>query len=274
MEIENKPEGMGTDSTPAVEKAEVRIADAMGMLAELLRGLHETAPNGEVVDVTTDEDKGAKVEKIVGAFSALGASEEDVAKLKAALNELVQEAKPAAAEAPKPAADEDEPKDDDKADAPLELDDFARDALKACGFDEEDDDFKRAFAEGLKFGEKQEKPAEEPVAEDGNDCDNDECVKTAQDAAIKRFEAKMDAIEDCASVIGKVRASAFDSAGAVYLHALKQLGINVKGVKPSQAQAMFYGYAAGAKRTEKSGIAQDSARQTVSPLFKGIKVRY
>lgn len=267
MEIENKPD-MGKDGTPAVEHAEVRIADAMGGLAELLRSLHKTAPTGEVVDVTEDEADG-KIEEIAAAFAKLGASEEDLAKLKEALKELAAKPEP---KEPEPAADEGEPEEPKEPAEKVELDDFARDALKACGFDGEDPEFQKAFAEGLKFGEQKAKQEEKPVQPAADECDEEDCA-TAQDAAIKRFEAKMDAIEDCASVIGKVRASAFDSAGSVYLHALKQLGLNVKNIKPSQAQAMFYGYTAGMKKTSaREGVAQDAA-PAESQLFKGINVR-
>lgn len=258
----------GQDGSPAVENAEVKIADAMGMLAELLRGLHKQGPMGETVDVTTDEDKNALIEKVASAFAKLGASEEDVAKLKDTLSDLAYE--PDEHQEDKP---EGEDEDIDQTEEPEdELDDFAKDALKACGFDNESPEFQRAFAEGVRYGEKKEK--EEPKKLDSeHEREGEEKALAAQDAAIKRFEQKIDAIDECKEVLGKVRASAFDSADSVYLAALKQLGVPTKKIKPEMAQATYYGFINGQKNTKKS-VAQDSNPKDVeSDLMSGIKVR-
>lgn len=258
----------GQDGSPAVENAEVKIADAMGMLAELLRGLHKQGPMGETVDVTTDEDKNALIEKVASAFAKLGASEEDVAKLKDTLSDLAYE--PDEHQEDKPEGeDEDIDQTEEHED---ELDDFAKDALKACGFDDETPEFQRAFAEGVRYGEKKEK--EEPKKLDSeHEREGEEKALAAQDAAIKRFEAKMDAIDECESVLGKVRASAFDSADSVYLAALKELGVSTKRIKPEMAHAMYLGFISGQKNVKKT-LAQDSKPKDVeSDLMRGIKVR-
>lgn len=264
----------GQDGSPAVENAEVKIADAMGMLAELLRGLHKQGPMGETVDITTDEDKNALIEKISGAFAKLGASEEDVAKLKDSLSDLAyqpdenQEDKVEGEDEDLDDTEEFENDDEDEE----EIDDFAKDALKACGFDDESPEFQRAFAEGVRYGEKKEK--EEPKKLDSeHEREGEEKALAAQDAAIKRFEAKMDAIDECESVLGKVRASAFDSADSVYLAALKQLGVSTKRIKPEMAHAMYLGFISGQKNVKKP-LAQDSKPKDVeSDLMRGIKVR-
>lgn len=259
----------GQDGSPAVENAEVKIADAMGMLAELLRGLHKQGPMGETVDVTTDEDKNALIEKVAGAFAKLGASEEDVAKLKDTLSDLAYE--PDEHQDDKPEGeDEDIDQTEEHED---ELDDFAKDALKACGFDNESPEFQRAFAEGVRYGEKKEK--EEPKKLDSeHEREGEEKALAAQDAAIKRFEQKIDAIDECKEVLGKVRASAFDSADSVYLAALKQLGVPTKKIKPEMAQATYYGFINGQKNTKKP-VAQDSNPEDVeSDLMSGINVRF
>lgn len=259
----------GQDGSPAVENAEVKIADAMGMLAELLRGLHKQGPMGETVDVTTDEDKNALIEKVASAFAKLGASEEDVAKLKDTLSDLAYE--PDEHQEDKP---EGEDEDIDQTEEPEdELDDFAKDALKACGFDNESPEFQRAFAEGVRYGEKKEK--EEPKKLDSeHESEGEEKALAAQDAAIKRFEAKMDAIEECQEVLGKVRASAYDSADSVYLDALKQLGVPTNKIKPEMAQATYYGFINGQKNAKKP-VAQDSNPEDVeSDLMSGINVRF
>lgn len=258
----------GQDGSPAVENAEVKIADAMGMLAELLRGLHKQGPMGETVDITTDEDKNALIDKVAEAFAKLGASEEDVSKLKDTLSDLAYQ--PDEKEVDKTEGEDEDIEPDEDSDD--ELDDFAKDAIKACGYDDESPEFQRAFAEGVRYGEKKEK--EEPKKLDGeHEREGEEKALAAQDAAIKRFEQKIDAIDECEGVLGKVRAAAFDSAESVYLAALKQLGVPTKKIKPGMAQATYYGYINGQKNAKKS-VAQDSNPNDVeSDLMSGIKVR-
>lgn len=258
----------GQDGSPAVENAEVKIADAMGMLAELLRGLHKQGPMGETVDITTDEDKNALIDKVAEAFAKLGASEEDVSKLKDTLSDLAYQ--PDEKEVDKTEGEDEDIEPDEDSDD--ELDDFAKDAIKACGYDDESPEFQRAFAEGVRYGEKKEK--EEPKKLDSeHEREGEEKALAAQDAAIKRFEQKIDAIDECEGVLGKVRAAAFDSAESVYLAALKQLGVPTKKIKPGMAQATYYGYINGQKNAKKS-VAQDSNPNDVeSDLMSGIKVR-
>lgn len=287
MEMTKDPlKNTGNDGSPDVEKAEVKIADAMGRLADLLRGLHKQGPNGEPMDAEGDE-KDAKIAEIASMFSKLGASEDDVSQLKGALNDLVQ--KPEDANA---AHDEDDTDvddldgDDDKDDVGStnpgddegnkddndDFEDVVRDAIKACGYDEESPEFQQAFAEGVRYGEK--KGNDEPKQiEDDQDEDEKQKALAAQDAAIKRFELKLDAIDECKTVLGKVRASSFDSAGSVYLAALKQLGVPIKNVKPEQAQAVYYGFMAGRKNAKKAAPAQDAKPKEDNDLMKGIKVR-
>ena len=66
------PIGANDGDEEPVEKAEVKIADAMGMLAELLRGLHKTNAQGETVAITEDMDKDAKIREIAAMFAKLG----------------------------------------------------------------------------------------------------------------------------------------------------------------------------------------------------------
>lgn len=249
-----------------VEETEVKIADAMGKLSELLRGLH-TEKDGKTVDNTTeDEGKDAKIERIAAMFAKLGAEEDAVADLKASLEELAYEG-----EKKDPAKDEDEDLDpdgpqDDGSDPVDDLDEVAKDALKACGFDEESDDFKHAFAQGLRYGQNRD---DEP-----GDDDDDDDPAVAQDAAIRALEAKFDAIEECRSIIGKVKAAAFDSAGSVYLEALRQLGAPMKGVTAKNAQAMYMGFVSGRKSAEKAAVAQDAkVDEAESGLAKVVRVR-
>ena len=156
-----------------------------------------------------------------------------------------------------------------------ELSEAALDALKRCGFDNESDDFKKAFAAGLEYGEADNKPDGDEQGAGGEEPKTDDNGIPAQDAAIKAFEKKLEAMDECKEVIGKVRLTAFDSAGSVYLYALKQAGMSVEGIKPEQAQVAWQAFVSG-KRTagKKTGVAEDSALDDVeSDLLRDIQVR-
>ncbi|WP_303045626.1 DUF2213 domain-containing protein, partial [Turicimonas muris] len=64
----------------ATEKAEVTLAQA-------IIDLHKTTPDGEVTDVH-DEDKNAKIEKIVEYLTAKGLSDDEAEQLKTTLTDL------------------------------------------------------------------------------------------------------------------------------------------------------------------------------------------
>lgn len=276
-----KPEG-AQDGSPEVEKTEVGIADAMGMLADMLRGLHTTNETGETVDINQDEDKGAQIEKIKGAFKGLGADDEAIAALEEALKALAYE--PAGTE-----GETAEEVNDSEPDEGNGLGQDAEESLKACGLDSEDPNIMKAFEAGKKFAEGQTAADEDGAEAQDEDTANDEQAEeeeadtndedqtssVAQDTALKRLEAKFDALEDCRKVIGNVRPSAFDSAGSVYLTALKQLGAPMKGVNAKNAHAVYIGFVSGQKSATKGGIAEDSApvETTGLDLAKGINVR-
>ncbi|MFR5389925.1 hypothetical protein [Parasutterella sp.] len=67
---------------------------------------------------------------------------------------------------------------------------------------------------------------------------------------------EMTAIEEVKPIVGAIRLGAYDSAGQVYLAALKKLGIS--GVSPSQARIAYRAYIAGRQGSAKSS-AHDSA---------------
>lgn len=266
MDEDKKTPDVGKDGDPAVEKAEIKIAEAMKMLADLLGGLHKTNEMGEIVDITEDEDKNAKIKELAEKFAELGASPEAVKKLTDSLQDLAY--LPDENQAKAGAEDEDGETD--------ELDEMARDALKACGFDDESPEFQRAFAEGVKYGEKKEK--EEPKKLDREHEREGEERYLAQDAKLKALEKKLearDAYDECKSILGNVRC-AFDSAEQVYLAALKAKGVSTKNIKPEMAKAIFYGFMAGSKSVAKSSekLAQDSKiDDQTCDLAKGINVR-
>ncbi len=291
MTIET-PETAG--DAPEVEETEVRIADEIGRLADDLRDLHETTETGKIVEnetiVTEDKDKAAKIEAIVEAFKQRGATDEEAAALLQALNELATAEPQAADEEVDPIAATDEEAEAEKAE---EVNPVVE-AAKAAGVDADNPEVLKAFEAGMNF--KGEAEDEEPEAED-EECaadqdepacdeepaedeepeaaaDEEEQPATAQDAAIRKLEKKFDAIEDCRRVLGRVRASAFDSAGAVYYAALKQLGAPMRGVTAKNAHAVYVGYVSGQKSASRR-VAQDSKPEdtTSVDLATGINVR-
>jgi len=75
------------------------------------------------------------------------------------------------------------------------------------------------------------------------------------------------AMDECAKTLGKVRANAYDSAESVYLAALRQEGVNTKGVSPQAARAAYRAFMAGKSRARKGSFAQDSASRQKSNLL-------
>lgn len=126
------------DDNPDIEKQEVELAQA-------IIDLHKVDPvTGEIVDVTEDEDKAEEIRKLVGELSAK-LDPEDVKKLKDALSDLAYS----------------KATGDGKAEKKEAMDEEARKAMDACGLDAEDPAESRAFAEGMKYGEKLERNPEE-----------------------------------------------------------------------------------------------------------------
>lgn len=126
------------DDNPDIEKQEVELAQA-------IIDLHKVDPvTGEIVDVTEDEDKAEEIRKLVGELSAK-LDPEDVKKLTDSLSDLAYS----------------KATGDGKAEKKEAMDEDARKAMDACGLDAEDPAESRAFAEGVKYGEKLERNPEE-----------------------------------------------------------------------------------------------------------------
>lgn len=132
-------------------------------------------------------------------------------------------------EVEKPAEDEDE------------CAQLIQDGLKACGYDEEPEEFQKAFAEGVRYGERKEKT--EPEKLDREHESEGEERALGQDAALKRVERRIarrfTAMDECAQTLGRVRFNAYDSAESVYLAALEQEGVSIKGVRPEAAAPLI-----------------------------------
>ena len=126
------------DDNPDIEKQEVELAQA-------IIDLHKVDPvTGEIVDVTEDEDKAEEIRKLVGELSAK-LDPEDVKKLTDSLSDLAYS----------------KATGDEKPEKKEAMDEDARKAMDACGLDAEDPAESRAFAEGVKYGEKLERNPEE-----------------------------------------------------------------------------------------------------------------
>ena len=240
------------DGDPAVEKKEVALADAIAAAANGIKDLHEQDEEGNVVDKPAEEAKAA--------------DEDKDAAIKRIIAEMVSKGmRPAEAEDDEIELGEDDGEGDEK---PAEDNDecaqLIQDGLKACGYDEEPEEFQKAFAEGVRYGERKEKT--EPEKLDREHESEGEERALGQDAALKRVERRIarrfTAMDECAQTLGRVRFNAYDSAEDVYLAALKQEGVSIKGVRPEAARAAYLAFMAGKKVSAKRSLAQDAQLKT------------
>lgn len=236
-------------------------------------------------------DKDKLIMDILKQLVQSGLSAEVSAKFKGALEELAgsNAEKPVEDEKPDPLKDDEEVKEppaDDKEketkepegkpqEAPQKDEkDLISDALKACGLDGEDPEVQQAFTAGLKYNNKEkddEEGAEDEELEDmpsgeGAPAPDIPAVGMGQDAAMKltkeverNISAKYRAAEEVASVTGKLKVHAYDSAGDIYIEALKKLGLNVKNIRKNEAQIAYRAYMEGQKNATKKKLAQDSS---------------
>lgn len=162
------------------------------------------------------------------------------------------------------------------------------DAMKACGLNPEDQAEQRAFAAGVKFGESELNAAKAQPQEPQNE--QPQPPKAANPmmgkkpmgmdtaAIVKKVEARMNAkfraLKECEKTIGKVEPTAYDSAGSVYLDALRQEGIRVKGMDGKAARAAYRAYFAGKSKVERT-LAQDSKPKAETVLSKTLnRIQY
>lgn len=267
------------DGDPAVEKKEVALARAIGEAAKGIEDLHTQDQEGNVIDkpegdepVAADEDKDAAIRRILGDMIEKGLKPEDARSFLGALKDLAYNPDEAQGGDEDMAEDADEDADDELEAEDAEPDDceqIVQDGLKACGYDSEPEEFQRAFAEGVRYGEKKEKTEPEKLDREHEregeerDADQDSAMKRVERRIMNRFAA----MDECAKTLGKVRANAYDSAESVYLAALRQEGVNTKGVSPQAARAAYRAFMAGKSRARKGSFAQDSASRQKSNLL-------
>lgn len=261
-------------------------------LAQKIIDLHKVDENGNVVDAS-DEDKEAAITKILDELKDKRMSDEDLKKMKDTLSDLAY-SKATGDEAPDSEMKKGEAEDDDEEldekmkdptfksgfeagvrygekrekDDPKRIDrDHERegeerylheveDALKSCGLDDAPDEVKDAFKEGYKFTAKEAEDDGEEVEETGEKVEEKVKASDSLKALKSALIDEMTAIEEVKPVVGAIRLGAYDSAGQVYMAALKKLGIS--GVSASQARIAYRAYIVGRQGSIKS-TARDSA---------------
>lgn len=282
----------------AVEKAEVALAENIEDAAQALKDLHDENPDTEEVQdinlTTSDtgettmeevENKDAVLEELLKEIADAGLDPEKVKEKIEFLvkangeNEVKEEVKAEdeevkVEETEKVTEDEDEVEAEEKEEVTLD-----KVTADACGLDAEDPDIQKAFAEGVKYGERMEK--KEPKKLDSEHESEGEERYLAGDSAEKiaalvekRLDAKYQAIDDCRKTLGNVKAMVFDSAGAVYRAALKREGISTKGMNDAACRATYL--AISAATSKKSKLAMDSAakdtKSALSSYFDKVNV--
>lgn len=297
------------DESPEVEQQEVDLAQA-------IIDLHKVDPRtGEVVDVVEDEDKAAKIRDLIEGLSA-SMTPEEKKQLLDALNDLAYskatgdaapddkaesaDAEPlttaeavAYGEKKEREREEREEMAGGKDEAPLntpeavaygekvERDRLMREhmqkAAKDCGLDAESEEFQKAFAEGVKYGESKDcaQDEDQPAATTKE-------IKTAMDSALKKavrearaqsvehFRALSAAADDTRHVLGNIDALAFDSADDIYGAALRKMGVNVNRHPRSAWRSMFS--VMKGRDAENARVAMDSMPTgEYDGVFSGLK---
>lgn len=175
-------------------------------------------------------------------------------------------------------AEDEDPKGDDDEDPARG---YIEDRIKACGFDEEPEEVKnefanelqKAFAEGVKYGEKKQKEEPQKLASEHESegekkaLSQDSAYISAKAEIKKQFVALNRAIENVKPVLGKVRIDAYDSAEDVYMAACKQLGIKCNA---NSARDAFNAYS---KANKVRNMAQDSQIEKSKTVLTSIMDR-
>lgn len=165
---------------------------------------------------------------------------------------------------------------EDEGDEENDLTADAEEALKSCGLDADDPTvkaaFQQGFASGVSYGEEKEK--DEPKKLDSEHESEGEKKALGQDSAAKigaivraQVEAKFDAIQETSKSLGRVRASAFDTAADVYRAALKAEGVNVAGLAKRECRTAYRALMMG-RQSAKRVAAMDSKPHKPDALSK------
>ena len=285
------------DGSPEVEQKEVDLAQA-------IIDLHKIDPRtGEVVDIVEDEDKEAKVKELVDSLSSTMTPEEKK-KLLDALTDLAyskatgeskiaekmdgEDAEPlntaeavAYGEKKEREREEREEIPGGKDAEPLntaeavaygekkERERLMREHMKraadACGLDAESEVFQRAFAEGVKYGERKEEGEDKDIRA-AMDAALKKAVTDAKAQSVQHFRELSAAADDTRHVLGNVDALAFDSADDIYGAALKKLGVDTT-LHPRNAWRSMFAVMKG--RENPASVAMDHAMGGGRGVYEG-----
>ena len=294
-----------------VEKQEIELADQVIELAQKLKDLHKTEKNGNVVDITHKEEISNMEEKLNEFLAKLEEAGIDKDEAKAQILEIIalkdkpeeeekEELEVKEEEKEELGSDGDDLEEKEEIEAEEDLgvedeeleekkeeeeekavfDEEQKEALDRCGFDSEDPLVQKAFAEGVKYGEKKEK--EEPKHLDS--LHESEGMKKAlgEDSIAKitkaihekvkaEMSAKIKAVNDCKKSIGNVDPLSFDSAGAVYKMACEKEGLPTKGMSAKECRAMYLGFMSGNKNTVVGDSKKDSKEDLADSFLNNVK---
>lgn len=238
---------------------------------EAAQPVPELAP-AEDPAVGTDEGEG---DDIIARLQAKGVLPEELEQLKALV--LQQNAQPAADEDETETAededetdaeDEDETEEKQAADEDETAEDDDDELLEKAGLKDASDEIKAAFLKGVHANDEPDEAADE---------DEEKLTEDSVRRMIRANDLKHLAVAECRDVLGKRYAQAYDSAGAVYQHACRILGM--KGVKKSQAKVAYRAYVAATNKTAKvmamdsratADLANDPVASILANVNKGV----
>ena len=250
-------------------------------------GSKDTAQNiNNAANGVNNEDDAMDSEKLKLFIDELVKAGIDGEKAKATIEEIIKERTAEPAEKVEEVQEEVKTEDEDTVDVKDEdtevkdkdvvgveevtaEDQLIKDALKECGLDEEPEEVQKAFAEGVKYGEKLEKTEpkkldsehesegeKKALGEDDDDL-TDKIAAIVEAKVAERFKAA----EEATPVLGKVNAMGFDSAGSIYRAACQKMGVAVKGMSDNECRAVYR--AMSAVKARNTTMAKDSATADV-----------
>ena len=237
--------------------------------------------NNNAANGVNNEDNAMDSEKLKLFIDELVKAGIDGEKAKATIEEIIKEktAEPTKVEEVKEEVKTEDENPVDVKDADTEVkdeevvgveevtaeDQLIKDALKECGLDEEPEEVQKAFAEGVKYGEKLEKTEpkkldsehesegeKKALGEDDDDL-TDKIAAIVEAKVAERFKAA----EEATPVLGKVNAMGFDSAGSIYRAACQKMGVAVKGMSDNECRAVYR--AMSTVKARNTAMAKDSA---------------
>lgn len=256
-----------------VEKVKALIASVADKLTPEEKEALEAAVTDLAVAPSADEEvvEEKEQEEVMDEEEEPLDASEAVAQAEASQEEEAPVEPEAAPEEEKVEDEEPEPEQEEGPDEYLRG--YMSKAADACGMDADDDAFKAAFQEGVKYGlhhaEHHQKEGTEVEPEFKGASDSklamDAAIKKVKEESLKHFRALSSAADATRSVLGNIDALAYDSADDIYGAALKKAGVDLKGHPKSAYRSMF---AVMGKKT--SRVAQDEASTKYSGAFAGL----